>query len=158
LNPEGARVVGAETNRSKELSSRMRYKYYWINRIGIVVIEGLVQSENTFQVKWKWSPDLATPISKVIAWRLGWRWSKNTWSVQFAENALVRADNPLLLTFQVIKQVRYGMSEKSVPGFVSRISAASSLWGTLASDRTRERARARHATLSVNSIIQRFQI
>jgi hypothetical protein len=28
LNPEGARVVGAETNRSKELSSRMRYKYY----------------------------------------------------------------------------------------------------------------------------------
>ena len=28
LTPEGARVVGAETNRSKELSSRMRYKYY----------------------------------------------------------------------------------------------------------------------------------
>ncbi|KAH8749469.1 hypothetical protein BGZ57DRAFT_915007 [Hyaloscypha finlandica] len=28
LNPEGARVVGAKTNRSKELSSRMRYKYY----------------------------------------------------------------------------------------------------------------------------------
>jgi hypothetical protein len=28
LNPEGATVAGAETNRSKELSSRMRYKYY----------------------------------------------------------------------------------------------------------------------------------
>jgi hypothetical protein len=28
LNPEGATVAGAEMNRSKELSSRMRYKYY----------------------------------------------------------------------------------------------------------------------------------